>query len=79
MKLKKKEDHSTLVLLGKEIKLPMGGDTETNFGAGTEKQILEQELKGRPFSDCPTWGFIPYIVPKPDTIVDANKYLLTRP
>jgi hypothetical protein len=38
MKLKKKEDRSvdTSVLLRKGIKIPMGGDTETKFGAETE-------------------------------------------
>ena len=38
MKLKKKEDQSvdTLFLLIKGIKISMGGDTETKFGAETE-------------------------------------------
>jgi hypothetical protein len=55
MKLKKKEDQSvdTSVLLRRGIKIPMGGDTETK---------LEQKLKERPYSDCPTWGFIPLTV-----------------
>jgi hypothetical protein len=41
MKLKK-EDQSvdTLVLLRREIKIPMGGDTETNCGAGKAIQRL---------------------------------------
>jgi hypothetical protein len=35
MKLKKKEDHNVnaSVLLRRGIKIPMGGDTETKFGA----------------------------------------------
>jgi hypothetical protein len=35
MKLKKNEDHSvdTSVLLRREIKISMGGDMETKFGA----------------------------------------------
>jgi hypothetical protein len=37
MKLKKMEDHSmvTSVLLRRGIKIPMKGDTETEFGAET--------------------------------------------
>jgi hypothetical protein len=44
MKLKRKEYHSvdTLVLLRRRIKIPMGVNTETNFGAETEG------------NDCPT-------------------------
>jgi hypothetical protein len=42
MKLKKKEDQSvdTLVLFGKGIKIPMGGDTETNFGPEPEGKAI---------------------------------------
>jgi hypothetical protein len=43
MNLKKKEDHSmdiSLLLLWK-IKIPMGGDTETNFGAETEGKTIQ--------------------------------------
>jgi hypothetical protein len=43
MKLKKKEDHSvdTLVLLRRGIKIPMGGVTETKFGAETEGKAIQ--------------------------------------
>jgi hypothetical protein len=43
MKLKKKEEHSgdTLVLLRGGIKIPMGGDTETKFGADTEVKAIQ--------------------------------------
>jgi hypothetical protein len=44
MKLKKKEDQSvdTLVLLRKENKIPMGGDTETKCGAETEGMTIQR-------------------------------------
>jgi hypothetical protein len=37
-----KEDHrvNTLVLLRREIKIPMGGDIETKFGAETEGKAI---------------------------------------
>jgi hypothetical protein len=43
MKLKKKEDHSMdpLVLFRRGIKIPMGGDTETMFGAETEGKAIQ--------------------------------------
>ena len=43
MKLKTKEDHSvdTSVLLRRGIKIPMGGDTETMFGAETEGNAIQ--------------------------------------
>ena len=43
MKLKKKEDHSvdTSVLLRGGIKIPMGRDTETKFGAETEGKVIQ--------------------------------------
>jgi hypothetical protein len=43
MKLKRKEDHSvdTLVLLRREIKIPVGGDTETTFGAETKGKAIQ--------------------------------------
>jgi hypothetical protein len=43
MKLKKKEDHSvdTLVLLRRGIKIHMGGDTETQFGAETKGKAIQ--------------------------------------
>jgi hypothetical protein len=48
MKLKMKEDQSmdTLGLLRRRNKIPMGGDTETNFGAETEGKGIQR--------DCPT-------------------------
>jgi hypothetical protein len=44
MKLKKKEDHSvdTSVLLKRGIKIAMGGDTETMFGAETEGKAIQR-------------------------------------
>ena len=43
VKLKKKEDHSvnTLVFLRRVIKIPMGRDTETKFGAETEGKVIQ--------------------------------------
>jgi hypothetical protein len=43
MKLKKKEEQNvdTLVLLRSGIKLPTGGNTETNFGAETEAKVIQ--------------------------------------
>jgi hypothetical protein len=43
MKLKKKKDHSvnTSVLLRRGNKIPMGGDTETKFGAETEGKAIQ--------------------------------------
>jgi hypothetical protein len=42
MKLKKKEDQSvdTSVLLRREIKIPLEGDTETKCGAETEGKAI---------------------------------------
>jgi hypothetical protein len=44
MKLKKREDQSmnTLVLLRKENKITMGGDTETKCGAGTKGKTIQR-------------------------------------
>jgi hypothetical protein len=44
MKLKRKEDLSvdTLVLLRRGIKIPVGGDTETKFGAETEEKAIQR-------------------------------------
>jgi hypothetical protein len=44
MKLKKKEDQSvgTLILLRRGSKIPMGGDTETKCGAGTEGKAIHR-------------------------------------
>jgi hypothetical protein len=44
MKLKTKEDHSvdTSVLLRRGIKIPMGGDTVTKFGAETEEKVIQR-------------------------------------
>jgi hypothetical protein len=43
MKLKNREDHSvdTLVLCRRGIKIPMGGDTDTKFGAETEGKVIQ--------------------------------------
>jgi hypothetical protein len=43
MKLKKKESQrvDTSVLLRRKIKIPMGGDTETKFGAQTEGKAIQ--------------------------------------
>ena len=44
MKLKKEEDQSgdTSVLLRRGIKIPMGGDTETQCGAETEGKAIQR-------------------------------------
>ena len=44
MELKKKEDQSVTasVLLRKGIKIPIGGDTETKFGAVTEGMTIQK-------------------------------------
>ena len=70
MKLKKKEDQSmnTLVILRRENKIPMGGDTETKCGAETvRKDYPEIALPGEPSH---IWSS------NADTIVDANKCVL---
>jgi hypothetical protein len=43
MKLKKKVDSSVdnFVLLRRGIKIPTGGDTETKFGAETERKAIQ--------------------------------------
>jgi hypothetical protein len=43
MKFKEKEDHSvdTSILRRRGIKIPMGGDTETMFGAETEGKAIQ--------------------------------------
>ena len=48
LKLKKKEDQSvdTLVLLGKWIKIPMGGDIATKCGAETEGKAIQKSHLG---------------------------------
>jgi hypothetical protein len=58
MKLKKKENQSvdTLVFLRRGTKYPW---------KELQMQSVEQRLKERPSRNCPTWGSIPYIVPKP--------------
>jgi hypothetical protein len=72
MKLKKKEDPSVsaLVLLRKGNKILMGANTKTN---------VEQRLKERPSRDCPTHINDSSHIQSPntDTIVNANKCLLT--
>ena len=69
MKLKKKEDHcvDTSVRLWRGIKIPMGGDTETKFGAETEGKAIK-------------WLFHLVIHPiysyqSQTTIVDVNTWL----
>jgi hypothetical protein len=44
MKLKKKEDESmdSLVFLRRGNKIPMGGDTETKYGAETEGKTIQR-------------------------------------
>ena len=44
MKLKKKEDQrvDTSVLLRRENKIPMGGDTETKYGAEIEGKAIQR-------------------------------------
>jgi hypothetical protein len=44
MKLKKKEDQSVgaSVLLRREKKIPMGGDTETKCGAEIERKVIQR-------------------------------------
>ena len=46
MKLDKKEDQSvnTSVLLRRGNKIPMGGDTETKYGAETEGKAIQKLL-----------------------------------
>ena len=59
----------TLVLLRRGNKIPMGGDTETKCGADTEGKAIQR---------LPPLGDPSHIQsPNPDTIVDANKHLLT--
>jgi hypothetical protein len=73
MKIKKKEDQNvdTLILLRKENKIPMGGVTETKCGAETEGKTIQR---------LPHLGIHPSHIQSsnPDTIVDANKGLLTE-
>jgi hypothetical protein len=68
MKLKKKD---TLVFLRRGIKIPMEGNTETKFGAETEGKAI-QWLTVPPRDPCHIQ------LPNPNTIVDANKNLLTE-
>ena len=44
MKPKKKKDKNmdTLILLRRKNKIPMGGDTETKFGAETEAKTIQR-------------------------------------
>jgi hypothetical protein len=44
MKLKKKEDQSvdTSILLRRDSKIPMGGDTKTNCGTETEGKAIQR-------------------------------------
>jgi hypothetical protein len=72
MKLKRKEDQSvdTLVPLRRGNKIPMEGDTKTKYGAETEGKAIQRLPPLRDPSHTQT--------PNPDTIVDANKCLLTE-
>jgi hypothetical protein len=69
MKLKKKEDQNVdaSVLLRRGKKIPKGGPTK--YGAETEGMTIKR---------LPHLGISSHIQPpNPDTIVDANKCLLT--
>jgi hypothetical protein len=70
MKLKKKEDQSmdTSVLLRRGNKIPMGGHTEKVWSRDWRNDHPETVPLGDPFH---------IQSPNPDTIVDANKCLLT--
>jgi hypothetical protein len=72
MKLKKKEDYSvdTSILLTRGIKIPIGGNTETKFGAETEGKVIHTVT-------VPPGDPSHIQLPNPDTIVNANKCLLT--
>ena len=59
----------TSVLLRREIKIPVGGDTETKFGAETEGKAIQKLLHLGNLSHIQSSN--------PDTIVDADKCLLT--
>ena len=69
-KFKKTEDHNmdSLVLLRRGNKILMGGETKTKYGAKT---------KGKTIQRLPYLGFHPIQSPKPDTVLDTNKGLLT--
>jgi hypothetical protein len=67
MKLKKKEDQS--VLLRRGNKIPMERVTETKCGTDTEGRTIQRLPRlGNPSHKQ---------LPNPDTIVNANKSLLT--
>jgi hypothetical protein len=70
LKKKKKEDQSVgvLVLLRRGNKIPMGGHTEKKCGAETEEKCGAETAQPGDTSHIQ--------LPKPDTIVDANKCLL---
>ena len=71
MKLKNKKDQSvdTSVLLRRGNKISMGGDTEIKCGA---------EIEGLKDTETAPPGDPSHIQsPNPDTVVDANKCLLT--
>jgi hypothetical protein len=71
MNLKKNEDQSvdTLVLLRRGSKYSW---------EEIQRQSLEQKLKERPSSDCPTWGSIPYTVTKPRHYCGCQQVLADR-
>jgi hypothetical protein len=59
----------TSMLLKSGNKIPRGGVTETKCGAETEGMTIQR---------LPHFGIHPIkIPPKPDTIVDANKSMMT--
>jgi hypothetical protein len=70
MNQKKKEKQSvdTLVLLREGNKIPTGGITETKCVAETEGKAIETVSYGDPSH---------IKLPNPDSILDANKSLLT--
>jgi hypothetical protein len=59
----------TLNLLRRGIKISMGGDTETKFGAETE---------GKAIQCLSTWVSIPYAVPKPRHYCGCQQVLVDR-
>jgi hypothetical protein len=73
MKLKKKEGQcvDASVLLRRGNKILMGGNTETKFVVDTEGKAIQR---------LPHLGINPshILSPNPDTIVHANKCLLTE-
>jgi hypothetical protein len=69
MKLKKKEDQSVDI----SVLLKRGSKYSCK-----EIQSVEQNLKERPSSDCPTWESIPYTVTKPRHYCGCQQMLADR-